>query len=203
MVWIVCLMSLLLFLHSLAQLFLAFFPSFQLFHTVNARLSTCSIFLPCPEPLNEIRFCCKSFIVFDSVWEILYALTFSSSTCISVVGIVVLHCTALHCTAIVCLCFCLYFCVFFFELFAFFHSPLSFFDLCDFIFALSFTLYSHCFSLSIIHTNQFRISFTLLHVSFMLFALCETIKRKIERMIWLLVLLFCYFVAIFLHFSSK
>lgn len=112
--------------------FLCSLPSFQLFHTENARLSTCSIFLPCPEPLNKISFCCKSFIVFDSVWEILYALTFSSSTCISVVVIVVFHCTALHCTTIVCLC--LYF-------FLTFLPPLSFFDLYDFIFLLVYFVF--------------------------------------------------------------
>lgn len=108
-------------------------PSYQLFHTENARLSTCSIFLPCPEPLNKICFCCKSFIVFDSVWEILYALTFSF-TCISVVAIVVLHCT----------CVFVFVFLFFFKHFSFFFYSFLF-STYTILYSFSFTLYSLCF----------------------------------------------------------
>lgn len=63
--------------------------------------------------LNKACFCCKSFIVFDSVWEILYALTslhlyFSGGYCYCTCLLFFSLLLSLYCIYIFCSCFCVF-----------------------------------------------------------------------------------------------
>lgn len=161
MVWIVCLMSLLLLLfliHSFTRSlslsttisrFLPIFslcslPSFPLFHTENARLSTYSMFFSIHRTIEKkslllqefycFRFRMRNPICTDFFFFHLY---FSGCYCCTA-----LHCTALR-TAIVCICISVCFFQLSFFILVFFLLPtLSFSDLYDFIFLLVYFVFA-------------------------------------------------------------
>lgn len=176
-------------LDVVAALYVCMYFLFLFSFTLTLSVRLCTLFLPFNFFTLKTRDCLRVVYTFHALnhwikfafvarvllfsipYEKFYMRWLSPPLVFSVVAIVALHCTALHlcvCVSVLFLSrstFCLS--LFFFRLIRFAVSSLL---LCiRFVVVFSFSLSR--FLLLFIHTDQFRISFTLLHISFMLFAL--------------------------------